>query len=85
MIWHQIQANGLQSIVLTLVAVLLTLVLVEEAITATAVVTRTTGIATMLRTATTTFLSGVHFICNLKAEDRCQKSEVGFLMSEVRR
>ena len=66
MIWHQILWNGLQSTVLTLVAAMLVLVLIEEAITTLAVVSRTAGTTTMLRTATAPFLSGVHFICNLK-------------------
>ena len=68
MIWHQILWNGLQSTVLTLVAVMLTLVLVEEAVTTVAVIARTTGTPTLLRAATTAFLSGVHFICNLESE-----------------
>ena len=67
MIWHQIQESGLQSTVLTLVAVMLPLVLLEEAITTKAVVTRTAGAPAMLRTATAAFLSGVHFICNLES------------------
>ena len=84
MIWHQIQENGLQSTVLTLIAVMLILVLVEEAITSLAVFTRTSGAATVLRTATAaTFLSGVHFICNLKAEVGRQKSEVRGQKTEV--
>ena len=70
MIWHQIFGNGLQSTVLALVAVVLPLVLLEEAITSLAVVTRTAGTTTMLRAAATTFLLGVHFICNLKANSR---------------
>ena len=76
MIWHQIFGNGLQSTVLTLVAVMLTLVLAEEAIVTVAVITRTTGTTAMLRTATTTFLLGVHFICNLKAEGKTKKYRV---------
>ena len=67
MIWHQILGSGLQSTVLTLVAVVLTLVLTEEAIMTIAVITRTTGTTALLRAATAAFLSGVHFICNLKA------------------
>lgn len=67
--------NGLQSTVLTLEAVMLTLVLIEEALTAIAVITRTTGTTAMLRAAASTFLSGVHFICNLKAEVGGQKSD----------
>ena len=67
MIWHQILVNGIQSTVLALVAIMLTLVLVEEAVTAVYIIARTAGTATMLRTATAPFLSGVHFICNLKA------------------
>ena len=66
MIWHQILLNGLQNTVLALLAVMLSLVLIEEAITTLAVLTRTAGTATLLRTATTAFLSGVHFICSLK-------------------
>ena len=66
MIWHQIRGNGLQNTVLTLLAVVLALVLLEEAFAALAVVTRTTGAATVLRTASSTILSGVHFICNLE-------------------
>ena len=58
--------NGMQSTVLTLIAVVLVLVLLEEAVTAVALITRTAGTTTMLRTATAAFLSGVHFICNLK-------------------
>ena len=68
MIWHQILMNGLQNTVLTLIAVMLTLVLLEEAITAIAVITRATGTSAVLRAATATFLSGVHFICNLESE-----------------
>lgn len=71
MIWHQIQWNGPQSTVLTLIAVMLTLVLAGEALIA--VITRTVGPTTMLSSATTTFLSGVHFICNLKAEGKTKK------------
>ena len=67
MTWHQILGNGLQSTVLTLIAVMLALVLTEEAILTVAVIARTTGTATLLRTASTAFLLGVHFICNLKA------------------
>ena len=74
MIWHQIFGNGLQSTVLTLIAVVLTLVLAEEAVAAVAVVTRPAGTAALLRTATaTTFLLGVHFICNLKAEGKTKR------------
>lgn len=60
--------NGLQSTVRTLIAVMLILVLVEEAFTVTAVFTRTAGTTTLLRSATSTFLSGVHFICKLKSD-----------------
>ena len=70
MLWHQILVNGIQSTVLALVAIMLTLVLVEEAVTAVYIIARTAGTATMLRTATAPFLSGVHFICNLKANSR---------------
>ena len=84
MIWLQIPENGQQNTVLTLVAVVLALILLEEAVTTLAVITRSSGTTSMLRTATATFLSGVHFICNLKSEVRCQKTEVGFQMSEVR-
>ena len=73
MIWHQIQESGLQSTVLTLVAVMLPLVLLEEAITTMAVVTRTAGAPAMLRTATAAFLSGVHFICSLESDVRSPK------------
>ena len=66
MICHQIQENGLQSTVLTLIAVMLAVVLIEEAFTTTAGFTRTVVTTTRLRAAATTFLSGVHFICNLK-------------------
>ena len=59
--------NGLQSTVLTLVAVMLPLVLSEVAIAAVAVFTQTTETPAMLRASTPAFLSGVHFICNLKA------------------
>ena len=68
MIWHQIQENGLQSTVLTLVAVMLPLVLLEEAIATMTVGTRTAGAPAMLRTATAAFLSGVHFTCKLESE-----------------
>ena len=71
MIWHQILWNGLQSTVLALIALMLVLVLIEEVvatITATALVARTTGTTAVLRAASTAFLSGVHFICNLKAD-----------------
>ena len=60
--------NGLQNNVLTLVAVVLALVLLEGAVTTLAVITRSSGTTSMLRTATATFLSGVHFICNLESE-----------------
>ena len=75
MIWHQIQENGLQSTVLTLVAVMLPLVLSEVAIAAVAVFTQTTGIPAMLRASTPAFLSGVHFICSLESEVRSRKSD----------
>ena len=68
--------NGLQSTVLTLVAGMLTLVLVEEAIAAVAVITRTTGTTSVLRAAAATLLSGAHFICNLKAEGKTKKYKV---------
>lgn len=78
--------NGLQSTVLALIAVLLTLVLVEEAVTTVAVIARTTGISSsVLRTAPTTFLSGVHFICSLESEVRSRKSEIGGRMSDDRK
>lgn len=76
MIWHQIQENGLQSIVLTLIAVMLTLVFIEGEITTTVAVIRMAGTTTMLRTAAVLFLSGVHFICKLESEVRNRKSEV---------
>lgn len=86
MIWHQILLNGLQSTVLTLVAVVLSLVLIEEAILTTiAVVARTTGASTVLSAATTTVLSGVHFICNLESEVRSLKPEVGYQKTENRK
>ena len=67
MIWHQIQANGLQSTVLALMAEMFTLVLIEEAIKTVAFFTRAAGTTAMLRPAASAVLSGVHFICNLKA------------------
>ena len=76
MIWHQIQWKGLQNTVLTLIAVMLTLVLIEEVIATIAVFTRTAGAAAMLRAASTSFLSGVHFICNLKAEGKTKRYRV---------
>ena len=65
--------NGLQNTVLTLVAVVLALVLLEEAVTTLAVITRSSGTTSMLRTATATFLSGVHFICSLESDVRSPK------------
>lgn len=76
MIWHQILGNGLQSTVLALIAIMLSLVLSEEAITTVAVNTRPTGTTAVLRPASTTFLLGVHFICNLKAEGKTKKYRV---------
>ena len=77
MIWHQILGSGLQSTVLALLAVVLTLVLAEEAVITIAVITRATGTATMLRTAAPTFLLGVHFICN--SRDGPFRSDFGTL------
>ena len=48
MIWHQIQENGLHSTVLTQIAIMLTLVLTEEAITTLEVFTRTAGTTSIL-------------------------------------
>ena len=62
---------------LTLIAVVLSLVLIEEAFTTLAVITRTAGTATVLRTAATTFLLGVHFICN--SRDGPFRSDFGTL------
>ena len=76
MIWHQIQENGLQSIVLTLIAVMLTLVFTEGEITTTVAVILMAGTTTMLRTAAVSFLSDVHFICKLESEVRGQKPEI---------
>ena len=77
--------NGLQNTVLSLIAVMLTLVLLEEAISAVAVIARTAGTTAVLRTESTACLSGVHFICSLESEVSRQKSEVRVQMSEVRR
>ena len=73
MIWHQIRRNGLQSTVLTLVAVMLTLVLVEGAVAPIAVITRTVGTTALLRAGSAAFLSGVHFICRLETDVRSPK------------
>ena len=73
MIWHQMLMNGLQSTVLTLLAVMLDLVLTEEAVTFTTVITRIAGTASMLCIATVSFLSGVNFICSQKAESKKRK------------
>ena len=76
MIWHQILWNGLQSTALAKEVVLLSHVLIEEAITTIDIFARTAGTAAMLRTAADTILSGVHFICSLESEVGRQKSEV---------
>ena len=68
--------NGLQNTALILIAVMLTLVLLEEAITTAAAIARVTGTTILFRTATTSFPSGVHFICSLESEVGRQKSEV---------
>lgn len=69
--------NGLQSTLLTLRAEMLTLVLAEEAIMLTvAVITQTAGPCAMLRSASASFLLGVHFICNLKAVGKTKKYKV---------
>ena len=65
--------NGLQNTVLSLIAVMLTLVLLEEAISAVAVIARTAGTTAVLRTASTACLSGVHFICSLESDVRSLK------------
>ena len=70
---------------LTLIAVLLTIVLSEEAYMALAIVARTTGTIPVLRTATAALLLDVYFICKLESEGRSQKSEIGGRMSDDRR
>ena len=83
MIWHQILWNGLQSTALAKEVVLLSHVLIEEAITTIDIFARTAETAAMLRTAADTILSGVHFICNLESEVGSQRSEVRCRKLEV--
>ena len=70
MIWHQIFGNGIQSTVLPLISMVLTLLLSEEAITgpaAKASMALVRGGSPQKCVGSAAFLSGVHFICNLKA------------------
>ena len=61
--------NGRQNTVLSMMVEILILVLTEEdVITKETLLTQALGSATMPRVATTPFLSGVHFICNLESE-----------------
>ena len=75
MIWHQIIWNGLQNTVLTWIAVLIILVLVEEAFITTTVFSLISEPTPIIRTTGTSYLLGQHFICNMKEEIKDQKTK----------